>query len=141
MEKEKVRIDKWLWSIRLYKTRTIAGKACNSGKVRINGRSTKASSTVCVGDVVTAEKNRIKYTYVVEKAIENRVGYKVAITCFEDRTPQEELDKFKEQFVIRHKGEFREQGEGRPTKRDRRDLDEFKTIDIDFEDYFDDDDD
>ena len=138
---EKGRIDKWLWSIRLFKTRTLAGKACNSGKVKINGRATKASSSVAVGDTVEAQKNRITYTYIVEKVIQNRVGYPVAITCYTDKTPQSELDKFKEQFVIRHRGEFREQGEGRPTKRDRRDLDEFKDINIDFEDYFDDDDD
>jgi ribosome-associated heat shock protein Hsp15 len=138
MENKKARLDKWLWSIRMFKSRSLATAACQRGRVKINKRSTKPSSTVMEGDIVEVEKNRINYTYKVLQVIEQRVGYKVAVECYEDLTPQEEKDKFKEQFVIRHKGEFREQGVGRPTKRDRRDIDSFKDIDIDFEDYFDD---
>lgn len=137
MAKTKVRLDKWLWSVRMFKSRTLATKACERGKVKINKRSTKPSSDVVVGDMVTFEKNKINYTLKVLKIIDQRVGFPVAQTCYEDHTPQEEKDKFKEQYVIRHKGEFRDSGLGRPTKKDRRDIDDFKDWDIEFEDYFD----
>lgn len=138
MEKQKARLDKWLWSVRIFKSRSLASKNCQKGSTKINKRSTKPSSAVFVGDIIEVEKNKITYTLKVLKPIENRVSYPVAITCYEDLTPQEEKDKYKEQFIIRHKGEYREQGIGRPTKKDRRSLDDFKDIDIDFEDYFDD---
>ncbi|MGB0428054.1 MAG: RNA-binding S4 domain-containing protein [Flavobacteriales bacterium] len=137
MEKEKARLDKWLWSVRLFKTRTLASKACQSGKVKINKRSTKASSSVQLNDHIVLQKNGIFYEFKVLKVIENRVGYPVAITCYQDLTSEKELNKFKAQYAIRHRGEFREKGLGRPTKRDRRDLEDFKDFDIDFEDYFD----
>ena len=138
MEKQKARLDKWLWSVRIFKTRTIATKACQGNRIKINHRATKPASTLIVGDVVQVQKNGINYSFLVKTLLEQRVGHPIAITCYENLTPQEELQKHQQQFLNRHKGEYRPKGEGRPSKKDRRDLEDFKTLDIDFEDYFDD---
>ena len=95
---EKVRIDKWLWSIRLFKSRTLATDALREGKVRINGLAAKPSSTVGVGDIVSVKKDGFNLQYRALQLIEKRVGAPIAATCYEDLTPAEELNKYKVWF-------------------------------------------
>ncbi|MCO6462318.1 MAG: RNA-binding S4 domain-containing protein [Saprospiraceae bacterium] len=123
---EKTRIDKWLWAIRFFKTRSLATDACSGGKVRINNAPAKASSLVKVNDVVQCNKDHINYQLVVKGIIEKRVGAPIAVTCYENITPEEELNKFEKWFVGKSPTEVRDKGSGRPTKRDRREIDEFK---------------
>ncbi len=123
-EKEKLRIDKYLWAIRLFKTRTQAADACDSGKVKCNGAAVKASKTVSTGDeyeVKTEEKRwRIKVTGLLYK----RVKYEEAIKNYIDITPAEEIERLKFQAASFHTGK-RQSKIGRPTKKERRDLDQF----------------
>ena len=119
---EEVRIDKYLWSIRVYKTRTDATDACKGGKVRVNGADTKPSKVVKVGDVIVARKGAVTYTYKVLELIDKRQGAKLVPRYAENLTPQEELDKLRapvETFFLK-----RDRGAGRPTKKDRRQMDD-----------------
>ena len=127
MENLKVRIDKWLWSVRIFKTRTLATDECKSGKVLINGASVKPSYITKLNETITVKKNGFNFQYIVKDLIEKRVGAPIAVTCYEDVTPAEELQKFEAWYLAGKKGEFREKGTGRPTKKDRRTLDSFKT--------------
>ena len=123
---EKVRIDKWLWAVRIFKSRTLAGDTVRQGKVRVNDKVVKPSTPVVVGDRVTVQKNGFNLEYEVLRLIEKRVGAPIAVTCYTDHTPQEELNKYKDWFVGKAGTEFREKGAGRPTKRERRTIDRFK---------------
>ena len=123
---EKVRIDKWLWAVRIFKSRTLSGDTVRQGKVRLNGAPVKPSTAVQVGDRVTVSKNGFNLEYEVTRLIEKRVGAPIAVTCYVDHTPQEELDKYKDWFVGKAGSEFREKGAGRPTKRERRTITRFK---------------
>lgn len=123
---EKVRVDKWLWAIRIFKSRTLASDVCKRNQVKVNGATAKPSTTIEVGDTVEAKKEGFHMTYKVLKLLQKRVGAPVAITCYEDLTPQEELNKFKDWYVGKANNERREKGAGRPTKRERRDIDKFK---------------
>lgn len=128
-DSNKVRIDKWLWAVRLYKTRSKAGDACTRGRVKVNGAIAKAAKTIEVEDVVEVRKKHIRYTYRVEKLLEKRVGAAIAVNCYTDLTPEEEKAKAKlrpQDSVFYAAGAYREPGKGRPTKKERRDLDEFK---------------
>ena len=116
-----VRLDKYLWAIRVYKTRTEAADACRSGKVSVNGTESKASRDIKAGDVVSVRKGSVHFQYRVILPVGNRVGAKLVPEFAEDITPQEELDKLNAPFetiYIR-----RDRGTGRPTKKERRDLD------------------
>lgn len=129
-EIQKVRIDKWLWAIRFFKTRTQATDACKSGNVEIGEREAKASSLVQVKDLVKVRKNGILYSIEVLRTIEKRVGAPIAQECFLDQTPEDELLKFESWYSARSgKSEFREKGSGRPTKKERRLIDAFKELD------------
>lgn len=123
---KKVRIDKWLWSVRIFKSRTMATDACKSGKVKIEGVSVKPSYLLQRGETVEVKKNGFDLTFKVIDLLQKRVGAPQAQVCYEDLTPQEELDKFKNWFVGKGSPEQRERGAGRPTKRDRRKIDRFK---------------
>lgn len=126
----KVRIDKWLWSIRIFKTRTLATKVCKAGNVRSkNDKILKASSVVEEGDFITVRKNGINLKLEVVKLISKRVSSPLAKECYIDHTSPEELKKFESWFISSRGTEYREKGSGRPTKKERRDLQEFK-IDI-----------
>ncbi|MFT5970009.1 MAG: ribosome-associated heat shock protein Hsp15 [Flavobacteriales bacterium] len=126
-ELNKTRIDKWLWSIRAYKTRTLAGKSCDSGKVKVNGNKVKSSFQVVVGMEVQFVRVRQKYLYRAEKIIEKRVGAPEAQLCYTDITPAEMIEENKRLQGIGVKGIIpRAKGLGRPTKKERRDLDEFQ---------------
>lgn len=126
MSMEKVRIDKWLWAVRIFKSRTLAGDTVRQGKVRVNAKVVKPSTAVVVGDRVTVQKNGFSLEYEIVKLLEKRVGAPIAITCYTDHTPQEELNKYKDWFVGKAGTEFREKGTGRPTKRERRTIERFK---------------
>ena len=117
---DELRIDKYLWSIRVYKTRTDATDACKGGKVRVNGADTKPSKAVKVGDVIVARKGAVTYTYKVLELVDKRQGARLVPRYAENLTPQEELDKLRapvETFFLK-----RDRGTGRPTKKDRRQM-------------------
>ncbi|MBO4536984.1 MAG: RNA-binding S4 domain-containing protein [Bacteroidales bacterium] len=118
---DSVRIDKFLWSIRVYKTRTDATDACKGGKVTVAGAAAKPAREVKAGDVIGVRKGPVSYTYKVLAPLEKRVGAKDVATYAENLTPQQELDKLHapvETFFIR-----RDRGTGRPTKKERREMD------------------
>ncbi|MBE6216083.1 MAG: RNA-binding S4 domain-containing protein [Bacteroidales bacterium] len=118
---EDVRIDKYLWSIRAFKTRSDATTACNGGKVRLNGADVKPSKQVRVGDTIVVRKGAVTYTYKVLALVDKRQGPKLVPEYAENLTPQEELDKLRapvETFFLK-----RDRGTGRPTKKDRRQMD------------------
>ena len=130
----KVRVDKWLWAVRIFKSRTMATDACKSGKVRVNEVTVKQSFSVTAGDKVEVRKNGFNFTFRVNQLLERRVSAVLAAPCYDDLTPAEELNKYKDWFVGKAGVEVRNRGEGRPTKRDRRDIEEYK------DNYFDDED-
>lgn len=135
---QKVRVDKWLWSVRIFKSRTIATDTIKSGKVKVNNVLVKASQLVQTGDRVYVQKNGFQFLFEVINPIEKRVGAAIAQACYIDHTPAEELNKYKDWFVGKTGGEFREKGSGRPTKKERREIDDFKTH-TDFYDWDDED--
>ena len=116
-----VRIDKYLWAVRLYKTRTLATEACKKGRVSMDDMPAKPSRTVTAGDVIQVRKMPVVYSYRVKDPIEKRVGAKIVDQFVEDITSQEELQKLEMQddFFIK-----RDRGAGRPTKKERRLLDD-----------------
>ena len=136
------RIDKWLWSLRVFKTRTIATDACKKGRVMMGGNAVKPSRTVKPGDVVEVRKPPITYTFRVKAVTGNRLGAKLVPEYLENITPQSQYDLLEmtriSGFVDRRKGL------GRPTKRDSRELSRFRedtyadTFYLDFEDEDDD---
>lgn len=112
------RIDKFLWAIRVFKTRTDATDACKGGKVKVGGVNAKPSRPVKTGEVIEIRKGAVQYSYRVKGPVGHRVGAKMVPDYAEDLTPQSELDKLKapvETFFVR-----RDRGAGRPTKKDRR---------------------
>lgn len=123
------RIDQWLWSVRIFKSRTKANDACKKGKVEINGVKVKPSITVSLDDHIKVGKNRFQYEFIVLKIIKKRVGAPDAQNCYKDITPEEELKKFDRWYVGKTQGEFRDKGAGRPTKKERRAIEEFKSLD------------
>lgn len=130
---EKVRIDKWLWSVRIFKSRTLAADTIKSGKVKVNEMQVKSSFLVSRGDTIIVKKGGFNFTFKVIDLIEKRVGAPIAVQCYKDLTPEEELNKYQDWFVGKTGAEMRDRGTGRPTKRERRDIDGFKDY------YFDED--
>ena len=123
---DKVRIDKWLWSVRIFKSRTVATDEVKSGKVKIDGNPVKASYLLQGGELLEVRKNGFNFQYKVVDLIEKRVGAPLAQKCYEDLTPQEELNKYNAWFAGKAAAEQREKGVGRPTKKERRNIDQFK---------------
>jgi len=121
---EGIRIDKWLWAVRIFKTRSQAGEACKSGKVKINEMPVKSSREVKVGDEIEINLKHIIRTVKVIGLLKNRVGAKLVEHYLEDLTPQEEYDKQKMKKDLNY--EFRLRGAGRPTKKERRLIDRLK---------------
>jgi len=119
----KCRIDKWLWAVRLYKTRNIAAEALKSGKVKINGVNVKPSLEVTAGVIITIPKGVVRYQFKVLGIIEKRVSAVLARNYCEDVTPEEE--KMKLTTLEFMPTALRDRGTGRPTKKERRDLDEW----------------
>ena len=116
----KARLDRWLWAVRLFKTRSLATEACRGGKIRVREEKVKPSYSIKVGETVTVQSGPITKTIRVLGLIEKRVGAKLAPDFMEDLTPPEEYELLKmtaAQKVLR-----RDRGTGRPTKRDRREI-------------------
>lgn len=117
------RLDKWLWAARIYKTRTLAADACKNGRVCINGAQAKPSRTVKDGDEVSVKKSPITYTFRVKQAIEKRVGARLLPEILDNITTPEQYELLE---MSRISGFVdRARGTGRPTKKDRRALDDF----------------
>lgn len=138
-----VRIDKWLWAVRIFKTRSIAADACKLGRVSINNSKVKPSRIIRIGEVIQIRKPPITYSFKVLQLSENRMGAKLVPLFMENVTSKEQLDLLQLQrlngFIDRAKGT------GRPTKKDRRELDEYAQpeyideFDFDLDDLEDDD--
>ena len=122
--KEKLRIDKYLWSIRLFKTRSLASEACEKGKVKLAGAAVKASKTVNVGDEYEVKTEARKWVIKVTGLLFTKVQYSEAINNYIDVTPKEDLEQSKAVTSSFHTGK-RLSKIGRPTKRERRELDDF----------------
>jgi ribosome-associated heat shock protein Hsp15 len=123
-EKEKLRIDKYLWAIRAFKTRTLASDACKAGRVKLDGNNIKPSHEVKIGEIYQVAKGVERKVIKVTGLLENRVDAKTAIYFYEDITPVEQTLAFKSMFhapVLK-----RDRGTGRPTKKDRREIDDLK---------------
>ncbi len=122
MEQKSVRIDKWLWYVRIFKTRSIATQECQSGKVKVADESIKPSRMISTGDIISIRQKLILKTVKVKDIPKARIGAKLVEDFLEDLTPEEEYKKIevqKDQFYYK-----RDRGKGRPTKKDRRKLDE-----------------
>jgi ribosome-associated heat shock protein Hsp15 len=117
------RIDKWLWSARIYKTRTLAADACKNGRVMIGGVKQKPSKMVKEGEVIDVKKGTIVYSFKVLKAVQNRVGAKLVPEVLENVTSPKQLELLEMNRISGFVGRAR--GTGRPTKKERRELDEF----------------
>ena len=128
-----VRIDKWLWAIRAYKTRSLAAEACKSNKISVNGANAKPSKEIKAGDIICVKKMPVIYTFRVIEPIGNRQGAKNVHLYAENLTPQEELDKLTMHLTLSIQ---RDKGTGRPTKKDRREIDELMN-ELFFDDEFD----
>ncbi len=123
-EKEKLRIDKYLWAIRLFKTRSLATEACKAGRIKLEGANIKPSHEVRVGETYQISKGTERKIIKVTGLLENRSDYQTAIKFYEDLTPPEQTPAFQSMFhapVLR-----RDRGAGRPTKRDRREIDDLQ---------------
>ncbi len=118
------RIDKWLWAARIFKTRTIAAAACKKGQVSMKGAQLKASRTIKAGDVVDVRKPPVTYSFRVLQPIERRVGAKLLPDILENITPPEQYELLEMNKISGFIG--RAKGTGRPTKKDRRNLDDFQ---------------
>lgn len=119
------RIDKWLWAVRVFKTRTIAAEACKKGRVSINGSQVKPARMVKPDDVIQVKKSPITYSFKVLQAIEKRVGAKIVSEFMENVTTPDQYELLEMSKISGFVG--RAKGTGRPTKKDRRDLDDFFT--------------
>jgi ribosome-associated heat shock protein Hsp15 len=118
-----MRIDKYLWCVRYFKTRSLATEACNKGHLKINNAVVKASKDVFIGDTITIRKNQIYYSFEVIGIPTTRIGAKLVALYIKDTTPAEELERLE---LVKYSQDFyRGKGTGRPTKKDRRDIEEF----------------
>lgn len=122
--KEKLRIDKYLWSIRIFKTRSLAAEACDKGRVKLGGTSVKASKNVNVSDEYEIKTEERKWVIKVVDLLDHRVQYSEAIKYYLDLTPKEESERMEMQTSSFHTGK-RLSKIGRPTKKQRRDLEDF----------------
>jgi len=123
-EKDKLRIDKYLWAIRMFKTRTLAADAVKAGRVKLEGNNIKPSHEVKTGEVYQVSKGIERKVILVTGLLENRVDAKTAVNFYEDQTPVEDTYGYKSMFhapVLK-----RDRGTGRPTKRDRREIDDLQ---------------
>ncbi len=120
-----IRIDKWLWMVRIFKTRSLATEACNAGKVKMNGNNVKPSKDVKTNEIYNIKIGQLDKTVQVIGTPKNRVGAQLVPQYYTDLTPQEEYDRVK---MLNTSFERREHGVGRPTKRDRRQIEYLKEM-------------
>lgn len=118
-----MRIDKYLWSIRVFKTRSKAAEACKKNQVSIGESTVKSSREVKIKDVIRVRRNQINYEFLVLDTPKSRVGAKLVLDFCKNVTPAEELSRL--EMIRSSKNYYRQKGTGRPTKRDRRDLDTY----------------
>jgi ribosome-associated heat shock protein Hsp15 len=123
-EKEKLRIDKYLWSVRAFKTRTLASDACKAGRVKLDGNNIKPSHEVKIGEIYQVSKGLERKVIKVTGLLESRVDAKTAVFFYEDITPLEQTTAYKSMFLAPVL--TRDRGTGRPTKKDRREIDDLK---------------
>lgn len=121
---EGIRVDKWLWAVRAFKTRSQATDACKSGKVKIDDITVKPSREIKLNEEIVVQINHISRTLKVIGLLNNRVGAKLVVDYLEDLTPPEEYEKEKLKREINY--EYRDRGLGRPTKKERRLIDRLK---------------
>jgi ribosome-associated heat shock protein Hsp15 len=124
-EKEKLRLDKYLWAIRLFKTRSLSTAACDTGKVKFAGSQAKASKNVNIGDEYDVKTEAKRWRIKVNGLLAKRVAHAEAIQYYIDITPEEEVQRLQFQAASFHTGK-RQSKIGRPTKKERRNLDEFR---------------
>jgi len=124
VKKEKLRLDKYLWSIRLFKSRSLATEAIDKGRVKMNGESVKASRNVVIGDIYEAKTEHKNWILKVTQLLDGRLAYAEAIKYYEDLTPVEELERVRQVAATFQTGK-RLSKIGRPTKKNRRDLGDF----------------
>ncbi len=125
---KKVRIDKWLWAVRIYKTRSLATEACKKGRVIIDGVQVKPSREIKTGDIILVRKLPVIYTFRVKNTLEKRLSAKLVQDYIEDLTSVEELNKLNINETVFIK---RDRGTGRPTKKERRIIDRLKNDNFD----------
>jgi ribosome-associated heat shock protein Hsp15 len=123
---EGIRIDKWLWAVRLYKTRSLASEECKKGKVMINGMNVKPSRELKEGETIQLRRPPITRSYKVIALAENRMAAKMVPQFMVETTPASELQILEDQKI--RQMDDRERGTGRPTKKDRRDMDDFFNV-------------
>lgn len=123
-DRDRVRLDRWLWSVRVFKTRASANDACRRGRVQVNDATAKPAQRVQAGDRVTTRRGDRIYDYEVVEPIEKRVSAAVAATCIVDFSPPPEVRPKRDIPA----GSERERGSGRPTKKERRQLDRFRRM-------------
>lgn len=126
-ELDKIRIDKWLWAVRMFKTRTLASDACQGGRVKIDGDSVKASRLLKIGEKVQVQLEQEKKILRVLHLIDKRVGAPEAMLCYEDISPIVPPSEF-QHSVFRMPAVQRDRGTGRPTKKERREIDDYLSI-------------
>jgi ribosome-associated heat shock protein Hsp15 len=122
---QEARLDKWLWAARIFKTRSIAADACKNGRVTMNGSNMKPSRMVKPGDIISVRKSPIVYSFRIKQAIEKRVGAKLLPEILEDVTSPAQYELLEMSKISGFINRAR--GTGRPTKKDRRELDDFTT--------------
>lgn len=121
--KTEVRIDKWLWAVRIFKTRNLAAEACKKGKVLLNGIALKPSKNIKIGDTLQVRTNPVIYSFKVLNLIENRIGAKLVPDYMENTTTPDQLELL--ELYKLNKTINRARGTGRPTKKERREIDSF----------------
>ncbi len=121
---DSLRIDKWLWAVRLFKTRSQATEACHAGRVKFNGIPVKPSHEVKMGEIYEISVSQLRKEVQVKELLHNRVAAKLVPDYMTDLTPAEEYERM--QMIRQYSFERRDRGSGRPTKRERRDIDDFK---------------
>lgn len=119
-----VRVDKWLWAVRVFKTRSKATLACRNGKVKVDDQEVKPSAEVKSGDRVKVSKDHLNLEFKVLQVLEKRVGAKLVPDYMEDLTPEDEYNK--QEIAKNSNFEYRERGIGRPTKKQRREIEKLK---------------
>ncbi|MDD4644379.1 MAG: S4 domain-containing protein [Bacteroidales bacterium] len=136
METEQVRIDKWLWAVRIFKSRSLATDFCKRGKVLIGDESVKPSRIIRIGEIITIKRPPLTLTYQVKGLIQKRGSAVLAAENVVNLTPQEEFDRVRQKLESAFY--VRDRGTGRPTKKDRRDLENLDFADLsDFPDFSD----
>lgn len=122
---EKVRVDKWLWAIRIYKTRTLAAQACDGGKIKIDGDNIKPSRNVKIGETLHIQREQQKLIIKALQLIDKRVSAEIAQTCYQNNSEQITTNKPLDSAFWQAPPPKRDRGTGRPTKKERREIDHF----------------